>query len=101
MKKHNRYYAEYCVYGVNTICESDTLMIFDTKEERDEMVERLNILHYDSVAGVARAITRKDAASLYRLQDIGTEYEREVAHVRTCAGRNFFEVGSKRGGALI
>lgn len=97
MKKHNRYYAEHCPYGVSTISDGDTLMIFETREERDEMVERLN--NADKYGReVARAILRKDAASLYRLQDINTE--REIGWtspilLKTCAGRCVSEVGRR------
>lgn len=97
------YYAEHCPYGVDTISDYDSLLIFVTREERDEMVGRLNKINEDILAGVCSAITRKDAAKHYRVQDIGTEYEKEISgHVlKTCAGRNVFEVGSKRGGALV
>ncbi len=99
MKKHNRYYAEYCPYGVHSMSEGDTLMIFETREERDEMVKRLNT--FEVIEPVAQAITRKDAASLYRLQDLNNaDNMREVKGLRTCADRVFFEIGNKRGGAL-
>ncbi len=102
-KKARRWYAEHCPYGLNTVSEGNTLMVFDTAEERDEMVEKLNGLdaNLHIVEGVARAITRKEAAETYRTQDLGTEYEREVPELRTCHGRCFSEVGSKRLGPLF
>lgn len=95
-----RYYAEWCPRGVNTMSEGDTLMVFQTEAERDEMVERLNAAEHYRPEGVARAILLKDAKSLYRIHDIGTEHEREVDGLRTSAGRPFFEVGCRKGGAL-
>ena len=99
-KTSRKFLAEYCPYGCNSMSSGDTLMYFATAEERDEMVERINAANPEHIDGCARAITRKDAASLYRLQDLGTEYEREVSGLKTCAGRSFFEVGCKRGGRL-
>ncbi len=102
-KKARRWYAEHCPYGLNTVSEGNTLMVFGTAEERDEMVERLNGLdaNLHIVEGVARAITRKEAAETYRTQDLGTEHEREVPQLRTCHDRRVFEVGSKRLGPLF
>lgn len=101
-KTRHAYYAEFCPYGLNSISDGDRLMVFDSAEERDEMVERLNKCDGNRhiVEGVACAITRKEASRIYRLQDFGTEYEREVYGLRTCENRCFFEVGSKRGGRL-
>lgn len=96
-----RYYAEYCPYGLNSLSSDDRLMVFETAEERDEMVERLNSIHYERIEGVAHCVTRKEAAKRYRVQDLCTWYEREVYGLRTCANRCFFEIGSKAGGPLI
>lgn len=103
MKNHaaRSFYAEMCPYGANSISASDTLMIFCTETERDEMVERINAASSGHLEGCARAITRKDARSLYRTQDIGGEGQREVYGLRTCYDRPFFEVGCKRGGMLL
>lgn len=100
MKTARKFLAEYCPYGCNCISDGDALMRFESAAERDEMVARINAANPEHLDGCARAITRKDAAGLYRLQDFGTEYEREVRGSRTCAGRPFFEVGCKRGGRL-
>lgn len=102
-KTARRYYAEFCPHGLNCLSDGDTLMVFETAEERDEMVRELNENPRRSyiAEGVARAITRKEASKTYRTQDLGTEYEREVYGLRTSAGRNFFEVGTKRYGALL
>lgn len=102
-KGTRRYYAEFCPYGLNSISDGDRLMVFDSAEERNEMVERLNKCdrNWHIVEGVACAISREEASRTYRVQDFGTEYEREVYGLRTCENRCFFEVGSKRGGALL
>ncbi len=102
-RKARRWYAEHCPYGLNTVSEGNTLMVFDTAEERDEMVKELNEADGNLliVEGVARAITRKEAAETYRTQDLFTWYEQEVPHLRTCHGRCFFQVGSKRFGPLF
>lgn len=93
-------YAEFCPYGIDTHSADDTLMIFGSAVERDEMVKRINRAHFDQPEGCARAIARKDARGLYCTQDIGGEGQREVNGLRTCYDRPFFEVGSKRGGML-
>ena len=36
------FYAEFCPYGIHTISDGDTLMAFETREERNEMVERIH-----------------------------------------------------------
>ena len=89
------FYAEFCYYGLNTISEGDTLMRFETRKERDEMVERLNECNYETIEGVCAPITRKEAAKSYRMQDFDNGMMEEVHALRTCAGRNLFEVGRK------
>lgn len=46
------FYAEYCCYGLATISDADRVMRFETREERDEMVERLNEANYETIEGV-------------------------------------------------
>ncbi len=79
-KKARRWYAEYRRYGFNARSDCDSLMVFDTREQRDAVVEALNgdgrTDHIEE--GVARAITRKEASKDYRTQDLGTEREQEV-----------------------
>lgn len=101
-KKNARcWYAEYAPYGLRTLSDGNTLMVFETKEERDEMVERLNGMYTYHVEGVARAITRKEASEEYRTQDLNDhEHKLEVNGIHTCAGRCFFEVGTKHYGPL-
>ena len=101
------FYAEYCPYGLRTISDCDKVMQFVTRAERDEMVQRINAAHWDSVEGVCAPITRKEAAKSYRIQDFGREAQyygtgctevRDLRHVqdpRTCAGRTVFEVTRK------
>lgn len=90
------FYAEFCPYGLRTISEGDRVMRFLTRAERDEMVERINTAHWESIEGVCAPITRKEAARSYRVQDFdnGGDCE-EVNGLRTCAGRAFFEVTRK------
>ena len=91
------FYAELTRYGINTISSDDTLMRFETCDERDEMVERINGAHGDLVC---QALTYREARHLYRVEDFGTGRELEVNGARTNAGRSFFEVGSRKGGPL-
>lgn len=69
------FYAEYCPYGVRTISESDRVMRFATRAERDEMVERLNAAHWESVEGVCAPITRKDAARRNREKELHMHHQ--------------------------
>ena len=62
-------YAEYCPYGLNTLSTGDRVIKFATAADRDEWVAALND-YTDRVEGVARAITRAEAAKTYRMQDI-------------------------------
>lgn len=39
---NRHYYAEFCQYGSKTISDGDTLMRFETREESDEIVKRIN-----------------------------------------------------------
>ena len=48
------YYAEFCPYGIHTISDDDTLMAFRTRNERDEMVERINAAHDECIGGMFR-----------------------------------------------
>ncbi len=99
-RRRRFWYAEWCPRGCDK-GPGDSLMIFQSREERDEMVERINRANFEHWDGCARPITRKDATALYRLQDIGTDFEREVLHSHTCVGRPYFEVGSKLGGPIL
>lgn len=97
MGNQHRWYAEWCPYGCDCISDGDTLMYFGSAAERDEMVARINGKNGDKVAGCARAISYDEARASYRVQDINTERER-CTGLKTCAGRPFWEVASKRGG---
>ncbi len=92
-----RYYAEFKINGIDGKANSgDSVFQFETKRERDEMVERWNELYNDVLIEVCRPITRKEAAKAYRVQDFdNADRCKEVSHPRTCAGRCFFEVGRK------
>lgn len=87
------FYAEWHEYGNDTISAGDTLMRFCTREERDEMVERLNGIHDEDVCAV---VTTREVAHRYDVRDFGDADKRdEVQGVRTCAGRCFWEIGHR------
>lgn len=85
------FYAEFCPYGNRTISPLDTLMAFATREERDEMVERLNDDPYER-QGCAMAVTTREVAHRYNLHDFKTDRADEISDIRTCKGRSVFEI---------
>ncbi len=54
------FYAEFCPYGIHTISDGDTLMAFETREERNEMAERINDARSERVEGCAVAVTTRE-----------------------------------------
>lgn len=78
------FYAEYSPWGTNTISYEDTLMRFETRRERDEMVERLN--------SMAQAVTTREIAHRYNLKDFYGDRCREVYGLKTCDNKHFFEI---------
>lgn len=78
------FYAEYLPWGTNSISYEDTLMRFETKRERDEMVERLN--------SMAQAVTTREIAHRYNLKDFYGDRCREVYGLKTCDNKHFFEI---------
>lgn len=89
------FYAEFCPYGTRTISDGDTLMQFDTREERDEMVERLNGMNFEQTDGVAAAVTTREARHRYNLNDFNNGNNSEVPRLRTFKGCCFFEIHHK------
>lgn len=90
------FYAEFCPYGINTISCGDTLMAFETREERDEMVGRINLANeLNNPEGCAQAVTTREARHRYNLNDLRYANAREVPYTRTCRGRCFFEIRHK------
>jgi hypothetical protein len=89
------FYAEYLPWGTNSISYEDTLMRFETKRERDEMVERLNSMG-KAVAMhegcVAQAVTTREIAHRYNLKDFYGARCREVYGLKTCDNKHFFEI---------
>lgn len=87
------YYALYLAYS-DAISEYDTLMRFETKEERAEMVERINDTH-EAIHPHAFEVTTREVRHRFPIQrfcnDPWHEYWDEVQDLRTCAGRSFFE----------
>lgn len=92
------FYAEFCPYGTKTISDGDTLMAFDTREERDDMVERINAEHDEDHA---QAVTTREVSHRYDLRkfrdDPFGDYCHEVNGVRTCKGKPFLEVTHRPG----
>lgn len=97
MANSRSYYAEFCPYGIKTLSQEDTLMCFDSREERDEMVERINEVEDNR----AQAVTVRDVAHRYDVRkfrnDPFCDYCHEVNGMRTCKGKPFFEISHRPG----
>lgn len=89
------FYAEFCPYGIHTISADDVLMRFETREERDDMVKSINDAHIESVDGCAVAVTTREVAHRYNLNDFKNDNASEVPHLRTCKDRCVFEIHHK------
>ncbi len=89
------FYAEFCPYGIHTISGGDTLMAFDTREERDEMVDRINDSHNEMVEGCAEAVTTREVAHRYNFNDFRNGNASEVPYLRTCRDKCFSEIHHK------
>ena len=91
------FYAEFCPFGTKTISDGDTLMGFDSREERDEMVKRFNADGDD----VAQAVTVREVSHRYDVRkfrdDPSGDYCHEVEWLRTCKGNPVFEVSHRPG----
>lgn len=96
-KATRHYYAEFCPYGTDTISDGDTLMRFATREERDDMVKRIN----DADGDRAQAVTLAEVSHRYNVRkffdDPFGDCVREVDGLKTCAGRPFYEICHRRG----
>lgn len=76
----------------------DSLMRFESREERDEMVERLNDCHDEIADGVCRAVTTREVAHRYNFADFRNgDRCREVSHIRTCSRKPFDEIYHRPG----
>lgn len=89
------FYAEFCPYGIHTISDGDTLMAFDTREERDEMVDRINDSSSEITEDYADAVTTREVAHKYNFDDFRNGNASEVPYSRTCKGKCFFEIRHK------
>lgn len=89
------YYAEFCPYGINTISDDDTLMAFYTRDERDEMVVRINNAHSEMTEGCAVAVTVREVAHRYNFNDFRNGNASEVSQLLTCEGKCFFQIHHK------
>lgn len=88
------FYAEFCPRGITTITDSDTLVQFETKRERDEMVERINSSDYGTRA---QAVTMRDVAHRYNFNDFNDERCREVYGLKTCCDKCIWEIHHRIG----
>lgn len=88
------FYAEFCPYGINTISDGDTLMAFDTREERDEMVDRMNDAPSEMTEDCAVAVTTREVAHKYNFNDFRNG-NASVVPLRTCKGKCFREIHHK------
>lgn len=86
------FYAEFMPGGEPRA--GDTLMSFETRAERAEMVDRVNAAHGREAC---KAVTTREAARRYDLRGFRGEECREAAHLRTSAGRCVFEIGHRPG----
>lgn len=89
------FYAEFCPYGIHTISDGDTLMAFDTREERDDMVDRINDFHSEMIGGCAAAVTTREVAHRYNFNDFRNGNASYVPFLRTCNGKRFFKIRHK------
>ena len=88
---NRHYYAEFCQYGSKSISDDDTLMRFETQEERDEIVKRINEMN-QSTDEKAIAVTLSAVSHRYDTRKFDTDECNEVYGMLTCAGRPFFEI---------
>lgn len=96
------FYMEYCPFGTTTISDGDKLMGFDTREERDEMVERINaVVDIEESGDRAQAVTVREISHRYDVRkfrdDPFGDYCHEVNGVLTCKGKPFFEISHRPG----
>lgn len=96
------YYAEFCPSGTKTISDGDTLMGFDTREERDEMVDRINaVVDIEAMDDRAQAVTVREVSHRYDIRKFRDDpwgiYCHEVNGLRTCKGKPFFEISHRPG----
>lgn len=87
------YYAEFCPYGITTLSADDSLMIFDTKEERDEFAERVNDNWGYNCKKVCRAVTVREITHRYNIKDFRNgDKAHELNQVRTCKNSFIYEI---------
>lgn len=84
------FYAEFCPRGIKTISAYDELMQFDSREERDEMVNRINESHWEG--DCAQAVTTREVAHRYDLRKFHDADYCTESHERTCAGKHFSSI---------
>lgn len=88
---NRHYYAEFCQYGSKVISDGDTLMRFETREERNEIVKRINKTN-QFTDEKAIAVTLSSFSHCYDVRKFDTDECDEVYGMRTCTGRPFFEI---------
>lgn len=88
---NRHYYAEFCEYGSKVISDGDTLMRFETREERDEIVKRINETNTE-LDDKAIPVALSSVSHRYDVRKFDTDECDEVYGMRTCSGRPFFEI---------
>lgn len=90
------YYAEFHPYGAGNASSDNRLMQFETVEERDEMVARLNEIHWGNGYDVCAPMTTREATRYNLRRFKSLDWSHEVCGVRTCRNRVFFEIEPTR-----
>lgn len=88
------YYAEFSPYGIRTLSEGDRLMRFDSREERDAMVDTINDADL-FVFPRAQEVTLREVAHRYRVSDFHDADRRMEGYPRTCRGRCYHEIAPR------
>jgi hypothetical protein len=93
------FYAEFAPHGVGRESGDDRLMGFIDRQERDDIVRRINDAHWDDGVGMcARPLSEWDAARRYDLDGFDDDRCSEVRGLRTFMGRRFDEIRPRPAG---
>lgn len=98
-ERDDMFYAEFAPRGVGRESDDDRLMGFLEREERDDIVRRINEAHWaDGVGACARPLSAYDAERRYDLCGFWDDRSSEVRGLRTCMGRSFDEIRPRPAG---
>ena len=92
MARH--YYAEFHLFDnlPDGDALQDKLMRFESREERDDMVERINYAH---MCESTRAVTLADVSHKYNVQDFYNGDKFTEGYPRTCHNKIYIEIAPK------